>query len=131
MSLPKSRSHNGPTNLRNKPQLKATWKRHSRNKGLRQFAMPRVNCQRCPGRRSVWSRRIVREVTADGPKRNPNNQYFTLKKDGSYPTRERSMSNLCRADDPRAPSERFANYLQRNSTSLKDRTKNAQEQATN
>jgi hypothetical protein len=38
--LPRSRSHNRPTNPRNKPQLKATRKRSSRSKGLRQSRQP-------------------------------------------------------------------------------------------
>jgi hypothetical protein len=52
-SLPRSRSHNRPTNPRNTPQLKATWKRNSRSKGLRQLRSPR---------RTVWS------DGADGPR---------------------------------------------------------------
>jgi hypothetical protein len=56
-SLPKSRSDNIPTNPRNKPQLKATQKRNSRSKGLRQPAKP--------GADHPHGGRTVREGQAD------------------------------------------------------------------
>jgi hypothetical protein len=73
--LPRSSSHNGPTNPRNKPKLKATRKHNSRSKGLRQSALPgrtvrgdQADDPRGAGGRSARSRRTVQ-------KSNPNLQY--------------------------------------------------------
>jgi hypothetical protein len=57
MSLPRSCSHNRPTNLRNKPKLKATQKHKSRSKGLRQSASGQ----------SAKSWRTVRGTSQDSP----------------------------------------------------------------
>jgi hypothetical protein len=55
----------------------------------------------------------------------PRNTY------GLYSTLGRSMSNSCRVDGSRAPGGRSTNTLQQNTARPKDRTMNAQEQATN
>jgi hypothetical protein len=41
--LPRSRSHNGPTNPRNKSQHTPKWNHNSRSKGLRQICLARTN----------------------------------------------------------------------------------------
>jgi hypothetical protein len=41
--LLRSRSHNGPTDPRNRSQLKAKWKHNSRTKGLRQICLSRTD----------------------------------------------------------------------------------------
>jgi hypothetical protein len=45
-SLPRSRSHNGPTNPRNKPQTIPKWKHNSRSKGLSCPAKPLADSPR-------------------------------------------------------------------------------------
>jgi hypothetical protein len=71
MNLPRSCSHNGPTNPRNKPKLKETRKRNTRSKGLRQSAEPRADSSRSPGGQSARSRQTVHEIAANGPKKDP------------------------------------------------------------
>jgi hypothetical protein len=70
MSLPRSRSHNVPTNPRNKPQTIPKRKRNSRSKRLSNSAQP--------GAEFAVSWRTVR-------KRTPNNQYCTSKCEWSVP----------------------------------------------
>jgi hypothetical protein len=57
MSLPRSRSHNGPTNPRNEPNLKATQKRNSRSKGLTRSTKPRADRPHGPSGLSVGADR--------------------------------------------------------------------------
>jgi hypothetical protein len=71
MSLPRSRSHNGPTNPRNKPQTISKRKHNSRSKGLSSPA-------KTLGGPSGTSERTVcvgtadrPRATADCPKNNP------------------------------------------------------------
>jgi hypothetical protein len=78
-----TRSHNRPTNPRNKPQLKTTQKHKSRSKGLRQFAVPgrtarmdQADCPRGPGGPSAGSPRTVGKSL-------PNHQYCTSKNGSS------------------------------------------------
>jgi hypothetical protein len=78
MSLPRSRSHNGPTNLRNKPQTIPKRKRNSRSKGLSSTAKPQADCPRPPGEPSAWVRRTVRELQQTFRKTFLNHQYCTL-----------------------------------------------------
>jgi hypothetical protein len=79
MSLLRLRSHNKPTNRRNKPQLKATRKRNSRSKGLRQPVMPGADGLRYPGGRSKKSTR----TTSTTPR---NTDGLTLPTDGPRAT---------------------------------------------
>jgi hypothetical protein len=83
--LARSRSHNGPTNPRNKPKLKVTQKRNSRSKGLKQSAQPRqtvsveaADYQRGPGGPSASIGRTVQKC-------HPNFQYCTSKNGSSVP----------------------------------------------
>jgi hypothetical protein len=59
-SLPRSRSHNGPTNPRNKPQMIPKRKHDSRSKGLK------LSCNN-PGEQSATLGRTVRGHRADDP----------------------------------------------------------------
>jgi hypothetical protein len=67
-SLPRSRSHNGSTNPRNKPQLNPTRKHNSKSKGLRQFGKHQADRPQCSGGRSAMRARTVREESTDRPK---------------------------------------------------------------
>jgi hypothetical protein len=67
MSLPKSRSHDGPTNPRRKPQTIPKPKRNSKNKGLSSSALDEADCPKPPGGPSARSRRTVRRHQADRP----------------------------------------------------------------
>jgi hypothetical protein len=53
MTLPWSRSHNGPTNPRNKSQTNHKRKRNSRSKGLRRSVKPEEHDPQCTGGWSV------------------------------------------------------------------------------
>jgi hypothetical protein len=66
-SLPRSRSHNGPTNPRNTPQTIPKRKHDSRSKGLRCPATTLVDIPRPWGGRSAITGRTVRYPRADGP----------------------------------------------------------------
>jgi hypothetical protein len=66
--VPTRVSHNRPTNLRNKPQLKAARKRNSRRKGLSSSTRHQADGPRAPGGPSARPRRIVRRHRADYPK---------------------------------------------------------------
>jgi hypothetical protein len=68
-SLPRSRSHNGPTNPRNKPQTILKRKHESRSRGLSCPAQCRADCSQSPGGLSAWSRRTVHKAAADYPKK--------------------------------------------------------------
>jgi hypothetical protein len=70
-SLPRSRSHNRPTNPRNKPQLNPTRKHNSKSKGLRQSGKHQANRRQCPGGLSARRARTVREEGTDCPKKLP------------------------------------------------------------
>jgi hypothetical protein len=62
-NLPRSRSHNRPTNPRNKSQTNPKRKHNSRSKGLRLSAKPLANGPRGPGGRSD---RLARTICIDG-----------------------------------------------------------------
>jgi hypothetical protein len=80
-SLPRSRSHYGPTNPRNKPQMIPKWKHETRSKGLSSPANTLADSLRPWGGRSAVTggrstihgrtvrghRRTVRYPQADGP----------------------------------------------------------------
>jgi hypothetical protein len=70
-SFPRSRSHNGPTNPRNKPQLNPTRKHNSKSKRLRQSGKHQTDRPQCPGGLSVRRARTVREEATDRPKMLP------------------------------------------------------------
>jgi hypothetical protein len=67
-SLPKSRSHSGPTNPRSKPQTISKRKRNSRSKGLSTSALDQPDCPQALGRPSASSGRTVRKAWADRPR---------------------------------------------------------------
>jgi hypothetical protein len=78
-SLPRSRSHNGPTNPRNKPQTIPKRKRNSRSKGLSNSALHQADRLQAPDGPSAWLRRTIHGTATDCPKIAPNLQYRTLK----------------------------------------------------
>jgi hypothetical protein len=78
-SLPRSRSHNRPTNPRNKPQTIPKRKRNSWSKRLSSTAKPQADCPRPPGEPSAWVRQTVRKLRRTVQKTFPNHQYCTLK----------------------------------------------------
>jgi hypothetical protein len=80
MSLPRSRSHNGPTNPRNKSQLKVTRKRNSRSKRLRQSAVPGADRPHGPGGLSVGAWGTVRGFTTNRLKKPPEPLVLHLEK---------------------------------------------------
>jgi hypothetical protein len=80
MSLPRSHSHNRPTNPRNKPQHKVTRKCNSRSKGLKQSAQPVADCPRGGGGLSVVTGLTVRKHRADRPKNPPKLPVLHLEK---------------------------------------------------
>jgi hypothetical protein len=107
-SLPRSRSHNGPTNPRNKSQTNHKRERNSRRKGHRQTTV-------------LW---------ADGPrglggpspqKAAPNHQYVPAKTDGLYPTRGRYADNATCADSLASPSGQSDKHLATKPLTLCDR----------
>jgi hypothetical protein len=92
-SLPKSRSHNEPTNPRTKPQTIPKRKRNSKSKGLSNSALDQADHPQALGGPSERPRRTVREAAADRlrglgglssglrrtvRKSTPNLQYCTL-----------------------------------------------------
>jgi hypothetical protein len=66
-SLPRSRSHYGPTNPRNKPQTIPKRKQESRSKGLSNLAQCRADGPRAWGGQSANTGRTVRYPREDGP----------------------------------------------------------------
>jgi hypothetical protein len=105
-SLPRSRSHNGPTNPRNTPQTIPKRKHDSRSKGLRCPATTLVDIPRPWGGRSAITGRTVRGHRADGPlptggrsvNRNRTTKRAPNHTDGPYLVLGRSTSNTCRAN---------------------------------
>jgi hypothetical protein len=59
-SLPRSRSHNGPTNPRSKPQTIPKRKRNSKSEGLSSSALDQADCPQAPGEPSARPGRTVR-----------------------------------------------------------------------
>jgi hypothetical protein len=124
--LPRSHSHNVPTNPRNKPKLKETQKRNSRSKELRQPAVPRQTVHGAladgtqgVGGRSARSRQTVRNCYL-------NNQYCTLKYRQSV-ANPRTVWPARTAWQPRADSP--ANLFEPKTPSLTDRNEATQEHA--
>jgi hypothetical protein len=66
VSLPRSRSHSGPTSPRNKPQMTPKWKKDSRSKGLSNPAQCQADGPRAWGGQFVDTGRTVRYPRADG-----------------------------------------------------------------
>jgi hypothetical protein len=67
MSLPRSRSHIGPTNPMNKPQTIPKWKHDSRSKGLSCPAKALMDGPRARGGWYERTRRTARDTRADLP----------------------------------------------------------------
>jgi hypothetical protein len=70
-SLPRSRSHNRPTNPRNKPQTIPKRKQNSKSKGLSSSALDQADRPQAPGGPSVRPRRTIRGAAADRLKITP------------------------------------------------------------
>jgi hypothetical protein len=122
MSSSRSRSHNGPTNPRNKPQTIPKRKRNSRSKGLSNSAHHQADGLRGWGGRSEDTRRTVCDLRADG---SPNlmPQYFGTLKDPRANSQEldEHTTNTERADSPRATGGQSVG-LEQNSPSSKTRS---------
>jgi hypothetical protein len=119
--LPRSRSHNGPTNLMDKPQTIPKRKRNSRSKGLSSTAKPQADCPRPPGGPYAWVRRTVQKTL-------PNHQYSTLNNGPSvlYPRTVRAAQTISTilADCP-------PNLVQPKAHSQTDRKRDKQEHTKN
>jgi hypothetical protein len=109
MSLPRSRSHNVPTNPRNKPQTIPKQKQNSRSKGLSNSVQAQVNGLRWPGGLSPWGRWTVRGGRSE--KANRTSGSTPWKTYGLHLVLGRSASNSCRADGPRRLGGRSAKPL--------------------
>jgi hypothetical protein len=96
-SLPRSRSHNGPTNPRNKPKLKATRKRNSRSKGLKQSAVAWADRPYGGGGLSAGTRRTFRKAQGGLSKIGSRTYSSALLKTDHPPT-------TCRLSAPGEPS---------------------------
>jgi hypothetical protein len=95
-SFPRSRSHDGRTNPRNKPQTIPKRKHEPRSKGLSCSAAVLADGPRPWGRRSA--------VTADGLlNTNRTTQPALAHTDGPYHVLGRSASTSCRVDCPGRP----------------------------
>jgi hypothetical protein len=92
-SLPRSRSHSGPTNPRNKPQAIPKRKQDSRSKGLNNPAQCRADGPRAGGGWSADTGRTVHYSRADGP-------LIATKRPDAHP----DMRTVCTwsSDGPRA-----------------------------
>jgi hypothetical protein len=66
-TLPRSCSHNRPTNLRNKPKMIPKWKHDSRSKGLSCSTKALADGLRGRGGRSTRTGQTVRDPRADSP----------------------------------------------------------------
>jgi hypothetical protein len=104
-SLPRSRSHDGRTNPRNKPQTIPKRKNESRSKGLSCSAAVLADGPRPWGGRFAALGRTVRDHRADGPRHMADGPLITNRMtqpapthtDGLYHVLGRSASNSCRA----------------------------------
>jgi hypothetical protein len=92
-SLSRSRSHNGPTNPRNKPQTIPKWKHNSRSKGLSNPAQCQADGARAWGGRPADTGRTVRYRRVDCP-------LITTKRPDTHP--ETRMVCTWSSDGPRA-----------------------------
>jgi hypothetical protein len=108
MSLPRSHSHNKPTNPRNKPQLKSTRKRNSRSERLRQYAVTGADHPHGPGRLSAGAWRTVRRFTMDHSKKPPKPPvaHHEIRTVCTLP-----VDRPCRMDCPRSTCGPFAKLL--------------------
>jgi hypothetical protein len=109
MRLPRSRSHNGPTNSRNKPKTILKRKHNSRSKGLSCHAKAQADGPRGWGGRSASTGRMVRDPRADSPKkRNRTSNTAPRKTDGPRLVPGWSASNRFHADSTRSPGGQYA-----------------------
>jgi hypothetical protein len=70
-SLPRSRSHSGPTNPRSKRQTIPKRKQNSKSEGLSSSALDQVDCPQAPGGPSARPWLTVRMAATDRPKTTP------------------------------------------------------------
>jgi hypothetical protein len=131
-SLPRSRSHNGPTNPRNKPQTIPKWKHEARSKGHSCAAGALADSLRPCGERSAITVRTVRDprrtvcqTRTERPNQHLDTQTVrTTSLDGARATRAARTVCDVRADSP-------PNTLRAKATGHPDRNQSAQEHATN
>jgi hypothetical protein len=121
-SLPRSRSHNRPTNPRNKPQTIPKRKRNSRSKGLNSSTQHEVDHPQAPGGLSAWLGRTVCGLRRTIWKQLPNHQYYTR---NNGPSAEHSWTVW----PPRA--DRLTYTSQPKKPNKTDRNTDAQEQLKN
>jgi hypothetical protein len=100
------------TNPRNKPQTVTKWKWNTWSEELSSSARHWADSPRWPGRRFAWYGRTVRGSRTNGPKKeNQTSNSAPQITDGPRLVLRRSMSNWCRADDPRRPGRLSAKLL--------------------
>jgi hypothetical protein len=131
MSLPRSRSHKGPTNPRNKPQTIPKRKRNSRSKGLRQSAVSCVDHPQGGGGLSAGTRRTVRELVAECPNMVPKPPVAHCKKWTVHPLPADRPRRADCPSSPRGPSAkpRATKYIGGNRSKRKrSRTRDEQEE---
>jgi hypothetical protein len=118
-SLPRSRSHSGRTNPRNKPQMIPKRKHEARSKGLGCPKTTQADCPRSPGGLSAVTWRTIRGHHADGPQptvdgllnTNKTTQPTPLHADGSYQALGQSAIKSCHSDCLRRPGGLSAKQL--------------------
>jgi hypothetical protein len=142
MSLPRSRSHSGPTNPRNKSQMIPKRKHDSRSKGLSCPATTLADGPRAWGERSADTRRMVRYPWVDGPlitieRPNKNTETRTVRTWSSDDPQATGAERTVR--DPQADSpartrtvwypytDGSTNHLQQNFDTSKDLRTSSQE----
>jgi hypothetical protein len=108
-NLSRSRSHNGPTNPRNKSKQKSTWKHNSRGNELSQSAALQADSSQGRGRQSAGTWWTVRNSWTDVPQK----QTKALEGPRKIQTvRTRSADSLTSADGPCPTRRQSANHLQ-------------------
>jgi hypothetical protein len=130
--LPRSRSHYGPTNPRNKPQTIPKQKHEPRSKGLSNPAQCQADGPRAWGGQSADTGRTVRYPRADGPliateRPDVHSNTWTVRTsstDGSRATGAVRTVRDVQADGP-------PNSTRPKTVGQIDRNKDAQEHATN
>jgi hypothetical protein len=131
MRLPRSHSHNRPTNPRNKPKLKATQKRNSRTKDLGNLhslgQTIRVEAADCPQGLSGPSASTGQTVR----KCHLNDQYCTSKNETFVPYSRTVREQLILRGLSATSGRTVRNTVQPKSTSPTYQTTNAQKQVTN
>jgi hypothetical protein len=120
-SLPRSRSHNGPTSLGTNPQTIPKRKHDSRSKGLSCPSVHQADCPRPLGGPSARVRWTVRRLRWIVRKVIPDHRYCTLNNRPSAPSRTVRHSST---DRPRTPCNKNpAQWIERKTRKNSRRTR--------